>query len=176
MSRRTASAAASRARRPPPRGAAGFTLIELLLVLAIMAVVGALFLGAASTLMRAEQPRPADLFWRAIDAAREAAVRSGRPAQMRVDPESGDLLVLAGGTSQRVTIPATRVSFLSVAARSSILLGGQLVETATRPVVVFYPEGTCDPFRALLLEPGGRRTVLEIDPWTCAPVLPAATP
>ena len=55
-----------------------------------------------------------------------------------------------------------------------ILLGGQLTETDAIKFVKFYPDGSCDSFRAQLLDNTDRRAVLAIDPWTCAPILAAA--
>ena len=53
---------------------------------------------------------------------------------------------------------------------SSMLVGGQLVETQTIPFVTFYRDGTCSPFRLQIKTRNGAR-VLEIDPWTCAQML-----
>ena len=49
-------------------------------------------------------------------------------------------------------------------------IAGELVETRTQPFVTFYGDGTCSPFRVQLRSPAQTR-VLEIDPWTCAPML-----
>lgn len=53
---------------------------------------------------------------------------------------------------------------------SSMLVGGQLVETQTIPFVTFYRDGTCSPFRLQIKTRNGTR-ILEIDPWTCAQML-----
>ena len=67
------------------------------------------------------------------------------------------------------------MDFLSTQkARSLILVGGQAVETQTIPSVTFYGDGTCSPFRAQI-RTGLTPRVLEIDPWTCAEVLPLET-
>ena len=64
------------------------------------------------------------------------------------------------------------VDFLSAQpGQSSVLIGGELVDTKTVPAVTFYPDGTCSPFRAQF-RAGGAAKVLSIDPWTCAQVLP----
>ena len=60
------------------------------------------------------------------------------------------------------------------ARQQDVLVGGQLVETQTLPSVTFYGDGTCSPFRAQLRNKGVDPRVLEIDPWTCAQVLPNA--
>lgn len=170
------SAPDSRGRARRPRSGPGFTLIEVLLCIGLLALVGALFIGGASSLMRAKEPASSELFWQVVANAREAAVESGRPVSLHINPETGTL-VLAGATLALETqIPGCQVTLLSATERRTVLLGGQLEETATRRVVWFYPEGTCDPFRAQLAESGGRRATLQIDPWTCAPVLPAPAP
>ena len=43
------------------------------------------------------------------------------------------------------------------------------------PQVIFYPDGTCTPFRVQFRMPD-RASVLTIDPWTCAEVLPPKDP
>ena len=70
------------------------------------------------------------------------------------------------------------VDFLAASAgQSAVLIGGELVSTQTVPAVTFYPDGTCAAFR-LQLRAGAAAHVLNIDPWTCAQVLPRqeATP
>jgi hypothetical protein len=37
--------------------------------------------------------------------------------------------------------------------------------------VKLFRDGTCSPFRARLEEAGEQPVILEIDPWTCAPIL-----
>ncbi len=55
---------------------------------------------------------------------------------------------------------------------ASILIAGQLVETQTLPYVTFYGDGTCAPFR-VQMKSKNSESILEIDPWTCAPILKA---
>src|SRR5258708_39256041 len=64
--------------------------------------------------------------------------------------------------------PDASIQFLqSVKGGSSILIGGQAVETQERPSVTFYPDGTCDPFRVQIRLPSGA-SAMGVDPWTCA--------
>ena len=63
------------------------------------------------------------------------------------------------------------VDLLAAQAGQSQLIGGQLVSTATVPSVSIYPNGTCTPFRAQFRLRGGTVYTVDIDPWTCAPVL-----
>jgi len=152
-----------------PRG--GFTLVEILLALAILALVGSLFVAGSTTFFRARQPTIEDRFWQAVAAAREAAVESGRPVVLTFDSENR-ALVTAGGARAAVPLGEGKVDFLSAVDRRAVLLGGQLVDTAVLRQVRFYPEGTCDDFRARLTAEDGRLVTLQVDPWTCAPVLP----
>jgi general secretion pathway protein H len=64
------------------------------------------------------------------------------------------------------------VDFLGAATQgtNAILVGGVLLEARSLPHATFFPDGTCAPFRAQLARAGGR-SVLRVDPWTCAPVL-----
>jgi general secretion pathway protein H len=58
---------------------------------------------------------------------------------------------------------------------NTILVGGVLIESKTIPHVTFYSDGTCQAFRAQFTR-GGASSILSIDPWTCAPVLPPPDP
>jgi prepilin-type N-terminal cleavage/methylation domain-containing protein len=59
------------------RGAA-FTLVEVLVVVALLAVAATAFLGGASNLFRAREPRADDTFWQAVNAARQLALESNQ--------------------------------------------------------------------------------------------------
>ena len=55
-----------------------------------------------------------------------------------------------------------------------IQLGGSVVETEPLPGgVTFYSDGTCTAFR-LQIRLNGGASIIAIDPWTCAPVIPRA--
>ena len=52
--------------------------------------------------------------------------------------------------------------------------GGSVVETEPLPGgVTFYSDGTCTGFR-LQIRLNGGASIIAIDPWTCAPVIPRA--
>lgn len=81
--------------------------------------------------------------------------------------------------SSQLVFPFTNMGdvvcdFLSVQkATSSILVGGQLIETQTIPSVTFYNDGTCTPFR-VQMHIGTSVHTLAVDPWTCAAILKKA--
>lgn len=158
----------------PVRGpaAAAFSLLEVLLALAVLALVGSLFIAGGSTFLRARQPSVEDLFWQAVATCSERAVESGRPVVLAFDPEQGALRALGEDfPGSTLPIPGGKIEFLSATDRRTVLLGGEAVGTAVVPHVRFYPEGTCDAFRAQLTDAAGRRNTIRVDPWTCAPVL-----
>jgi general secretion pathway protein H len=161
---------------------AGFTLLEILLVLGLLGLMAGLFIASADSLMAGKREIPEDVFWRAVGEARKQALLSGREVRMVYVEASRDepaaLALNLDGAAQRVPFVAkddVKVDFLSTQkARSTILVGGQLVETQTLPYVTFYGDGTCSPFRVQLRTKGIDPRTQAIDPWTCAQVLPSA--
>lgn len=152
---------------------AGLTLVEVLLVLALVALIGMVLLPAAGGLM----PRSGGGGWEdnvaeSLQKARREAVVRGRELTMRFDAESRSL-AWEGGSSAPLGTGETKlaVDFLRSTGSSSVLIGGQLVDTTVIPVLRFYPDGTCDPVRIQLRANGSVPRVLTIDPWTCAPGL-----
>lgn len=152
---------------------AGFTLVEVLLVLALLALIGMVLLPAAGGLM----PKSGGGGWEdnvaeSFQKVRREAVVSGRELTMRFDPESR-CFTWESGTSQPLQLGEAKlaVDFLRSTGTSSVLIGGQLVDTTVIPVLRFYPDGTCDPVRIQLRATGSVPRVLTIDPWTCAPGL-----
>ena len=155
----------------------GFTLVETLLVLAVMALVSALVLpGLAASLRAIDRQDVERVLWDAITQAREAALNANRTVPLRADPAGRRLVWTEGGTTRVAAWPpGARIQFLQERPGHTILIGGRLREAEEVSLVHFYPDGTCDRFRAQVEEPThGPRTVL-IDPWTCAPVIAAET-
>ena len=151
-----------------------FTLVEILLVLAMMAMVGAVLLPVAGTLFRnSSQENPANLVTDLLQEVRREAVLTGRPVTLRFDLETQRFTWDGGsGGSRAANGPRLRVDFLRRTGTGSVLIGGQLVETGAVDSLTFYPDGTCDPVRVQLRPAGGGvAKVLTIDPWTCAPGL-----
>jgi type II secretory pathway pseudopilin PulG len=162
---------------PCARRRAAFTLVEVLLAVGILGFVAFLFVSSAADLFRTTEPRPDEVFWQAVTAARQLALESNQTVTLRYDQEKRVLLWTAGpDTGHTLAFPGPLLEFLPVTEQGTILLGGQLAETGSLKLVRFYPDGGCDAFRVQLTDAAGRRTVLSIDPWTCAPVLAAPTP
>lgn len=155
------------------RGVRAFTLVEIILALAVVVLVSTLLIpGATSMLREMAGEEPEQMFWDSVVAAREQALTSQRTVELLFDKEKRQLSWSDGASSQRKELPpGVTVQFLQTLAGSSILLGGQLVETQEKPALRFYADGTCDAVRVQLLRPGAPPQTLAIDAWTCAPVL-----
>jgi len=164
---------------PPTRrlpAAAGFTLVEILLVLSLMALIAALVMPNVNSILRTiSNEEPERILWDAVTSARELALTHNRPVWLRYDKERKALTWNDGVDSATKALPATvTLQFLKAKeGGATILLGGQLVETEEINAVRFFPDGTCDRFRAQLKEGAGAARILAVDPWTCAPVIVA---
>jgi len=171
---------------------AAFTLLEVLLALAVIALVASLLVGGTAQLLRDQPVTADDVFWKTVQEARKAALKSEHDIRLKFDADKKRFLLL-DSTAQPAPDPANpvkpeevplkefplpppaaadlTVDFLSATKGGpTILVGGVLVEALPIPHVTFYPDGTCTAFRAQFVRPNGAHT-LNIDPWTCAPVL-----
>lgn len=156
----------------------GFTLLEVLVTIAIIALLtGVLAVGTNRLL--SDRPKSADeLFWAAVAAAKKDALFNNRDVRLAFDAKTQQFVITADGVDGRLPfVPKDVAEFDFLAPRSpglnsAILVGGDLVETNTITSVIFFRDGTCSPFRAQLKSRLGTR-VLDIDPWTCAPMLVA---
>jgi prepilin-type N-terminal cleavage/methylation domain-containing protein len=161
-----------------PGGRRGFTLLEVLVTLALIALLtGVLVVGTNHLL--GDRPKSAEeLFWGAVREARKDALFNNREVRLSFDTKAHVLVASAADVETvHPFVPKETGTLDFLAAKSpgsssAILVGGQLVETQTLPFVTFYGDGTCSPFRVQLKIRGGAR-ILEIDPWTCAPMLAA---
>ena len=161
---------------PGPGGRAGFTLVEILLVIALLGLGAMLTINGAADLLRTRAPRPDEIFWQSVTSARQLALERNQPVLFRYDKEKHTLgWGLTADSLHTVPFPGPQLEFLPVNEQGTILIGGQLTETGALGRVRFYGDGGCDAFRVQLTDSAGHRTVLAIDPWTCAPIL-AATP
>lgn len=174
----------------------GFTLLEVLLTLALIALLATVFIGGASHLANDQPVTPNDVFVKAVQEARKAALKSEREIRLKFDKDKKQFAIFDGvapaTTSpdgmpleerplKQFAIPAPArgdltVEFLPPASKSGgpmILVGGVLIESQAMKHVTFYPDGTCAAFRVQFMR-NGAASVLTIDPWTCAPVLTAS--
>jgi prepilin-type N-terminal cleavage/methylation domain-containing protein len=172
---------------------AAFTLLEVLLSIAIIALIATVLIGGSARLMTEQPVTPHDVFWKAVREARKTALLSEHEIRLKYDKDNKQFLLIDGlapaamapdgftrqeQSLKQFPIPAVTagdltVDFLAPASRSggnAILIGGVLVESQSIPYVTFYSDGTCRAFRAQLMRNGGT-SILNIDPWTCAPVL-----
>ena len=152
-----------------------FTLIEILLVLALIGLMGWIFVGASSAMLSGRATGPDDQFWRACAAARKEALDEGKSVLLSFDPKTRAFVLNDGAKS--ASIPVTGPDDLAIdfhpaqaVSGSLVLVGGTLVESQPLASVSFYGDGTCTAFRAQVRENGGAH-ILSVDPWTCAPVL-----
>jgi prepilin-type N-terminal cleavage/methylation domain-containing protein len=152
----------------------GFTLIEILLVVALIGLVGWIFIGGSTALMT-DKASPDDQFWKATAAARKEALEEGQSVIMTFDPKVKAFVISDG--SHKTTLPAVGADDLVIDfhpvqsdSSSSVLVGGTLVETEPLAAVTFYNDGTCTPFR-VQIRSNGAAHILSVDPWTCAQVL-----
>ena len=161
---------------PGPRetGRSAFTLIETLLALAVVALLAGMLLpGIAGIFRTIDNDAPDQILWDAVTAAREQALTENRLVRLSFDKEKH---LLSWGNETRTVAKAwpagVTLDFLQPKQGGlTVLIGGRLVETETIPVVRFYPDGTCDRFRAQLRAGTAAARVIAIDPWTCAQLL-----
>lgn len=159
-------------------------MLEILLALAIIGLLAGILIGGAGQLL-ADRPRGVDeMFWKAVQAARKAALQHEREVQLRFvnDREKGAAFVLTDGGETKqfpVVVPADgdlAVDFLTTQKGGNVILvAGVMIETQLAKFVTFYPDGTCTSFRLQIVQRGATQ-MIAIDPWTCAAVLTPPDP
>jgi general secretion pathway protein H len=158
------------------RSRAGFTLLEILLAIGLIAVLSAAMIGISSNLLSDRTATPENIFWKAAEAARRAALKSGQETDLSFDDKQKAFALSDGATVKTFAVPTADaglgVDFLGPksSAASAVLVGGTLLETGALAYVAFYNDGTCSPFRVQFRAKGAAH-VISIDPWTCAQTL-----
>lgn len=150
--------------------ARAFSLIEVLLVLALLALVAAIFVPGVNSILRDINERgPDQLLSEAVLSARAEALESGRTVELSFDKESRQFLWGPRGTRSESLPKEYVLALLPVESGSNVLLGGELTEVQ-EPLrrVRFFADGTCEPFRLRVKIADGKPRLLLVDPWTCA--------
>jgi general secretion pathway protein H len=176
----------------PVRAAGAFTLLEVLLSIAIISLLAGVLVAGAAHLLREQPGSSHEVFWQAVQEARKTALKAEHDIRLKFDKEKKQFVLIDGlapttlsaeGFTREETplkqFPITSaggadltVEFLGPVTKGGnmILVGGVLLESQTIPFVTFYSDGTCSAFRAQFVR-GGGTSILNVDPWTCAPIL-----
>jgi general secretion pathway protein H len=169
----------------------GFTLLEVLLTVAIIGLIATVLIGSSARLISDEPVSAHEVFWKAVQEARKAALKSEHDIRLKFDKEQKRFVIVDGvappvlaadGFTKEETplkvfpVPPAVASDLTVdflaAGKSGglIVVGGVVLESQPVPFVTFYSDGTCSAFRAQFFRNGDAH-ILAVDPWTCAPML-----
>lgn len=166
-------------RLAPRRRASAFTLLEILLCLAVIGLVGGVVISGASHLIGDKPVTPDEVFWKATRAARKTALETEQAVDLSYDTKEKNFVITrADGTARThhlVVSEGFEVDFLQIGRGDGlglVLIAGELVETQKISRVMFYPDGTCTPFRVQFRPQNGSAWTIALDPWTCAEVLP----
>lgn len=166
-------------RRGTGAGAA-FTLIEVLVVVALIALMGTLLVAGSVSLLRDQGKSPQDVFWQACLQARREALQSGQDVNLAYDPDARAFTLDDGASTKAIPIPSApadlKITFVPAdnGANDLQLIGGTEISSESLPWVTFFHDGICTPFQVQFFMQGAAHLVA-VDPWTCAPVLPAVS-
>lgn len=152
-----------------------FTLMEVLLVLAAIGLITTVMVVGGTRVLRSDDLSPEQILWKAVEEARRFALLHQCEVRVSYDSETQSFRAITPLGTETFPVPfdgELQIDFLSAQkAGRSILIGGRLVETEPLTGVSFFEDGTCTPFRVQLRVNNGEAQTIEIDPWTCAPVL-----
>ena len=140
------------------------------MVIALIGLLSALVVGGSVALLRDRPATGEEVLRNAIMRCRRQAVTNMQEVRMSYDAKARIFIFTGQDGPRRVPVDVPGeliIDFLPEVSTSSMLLGGNLVETEKLAYVTFFPDGACSPFRAQL-RTGGPSRVLRFDPWTCA--------
>ncbi|EDY85242.1 general secretion pathway protein H [Verrucomicrobiia bacterium DG1235] len=152
----------------------GFTLVEMLLAIALVAMLGSVFVLNVGTLLRDGELETLEKeYWRAVETARMGAVFKQQPHFIEWDGKGRQFLVRSAGSVESFEIDTesmgdveVEVFFEEIAPENSyVLIGGELVSKREIATVGFFPDGTCSPY-TVSLKIAGFETHFQMDPWT----------
>ena len=144
-------------------------------MLALIGLITAVLAAGITRVFSDEHPSPDDVFWQACRSAERLATLGEHDVSLGFDSKRRALVWTDGRESGAAPFdPAggdISVQFLEAQAGGSlILIAGQVVETQEVKRVTFFPDGTCSAFR-VQFRVADKTWQVNIDPWTCAPVL-----
>ncbi|MBE7538729.1 MAG: hypothetical protein HS122_09985 [Opitutaceae bacterium] len=150
--------------------------MEVLVGLALLGLLAGIFVSNVGALAGDRKVNVEDVFWKAVTEARKYALLQGIDVRLSFDAKEKAFRASTAEGSRSFPVPIEgdlEIDFLGVTkgGRTTVLIGGTLVETQTLPYVTFYADGTCSNFRAQLRQDQGEARYVRIDPWTCAPML-----
>jgi prepilin-type N-terminal cleavage/methylation domain-containing protein len=139
----------------PLRGPRGFTLVELVVTLFLLGLAGAVVapsLGRSVAVIRSRAEVSGMAAY--LRAAREQAITSGVPLEVRLLPESRTMVIAVAG-SDAVRSSRGFTTLLSVEA-----------DPPSATSVTFHPQGLSSGGLFRILAPGERQYVVRIDALT----------
>jgi len=167
-----------------------FTLLEVLLVVALIGLLSGVLVTGLTRMLNPPPDSPAQAFWRAARAARKHALENATQVRLSYNADDGAFEAVAedGTALDPIRPPAgTRVEFLAgivpptlsstgVNGTVNRLFSGVL-DAADAPTdsVTFFSDGTSSLYRvriqASLSGADTITSIIEVDPWTCSPML-----
>lgn len=144
-------------------------MLEILLVLMLFALLGAVLIGGAVSLLKTvEDKDPEAIVLGMLQKIRGEAVEKGETIELTPLPDDAGFIWAHDGVENLPKREGLGVRLLRPEMTSAALIGGQLEERSIERVR-FYPDGSCDPMR-IQVRRGDIRRVYSIDPWTAAPL------
>jgi len=168
----------------------GFTLLEILLVLALIGLLSGMLITGATRMLNPGPETPAQAFWTMASAARRYALLNETEVRVSYDASTSTLTgsALNGTDLPAVPVPggADLVFISGISPTTQANANTSLFDDvlgngsdATISSVIFYRDGTCNPFRVSveggLAGTGVAGAPIAVDPWTAGPMLTATS-